>query len=84
MKSSYDTQITGTYLVPYKRACIYGYVPLSILSTMAVSDLQLVVNTLLYFSIFVCGFVISIPLGVANVSKEKVLFTLKTRYVYAR
>lgn len=51
---------------------------------MAVSDLQLVVNTLLYFSIFVCGFVISIPLGVANVSKEKVLFTLKTRYVYAR
>ena len=64
---------------------------------MAVSDLQIVVNTLLYFSIFLCGFVISIPLGVANVSKEKVSVSFlkfcsnalkkrkcKIRYVYAR
>ena len=35
---------------------------------MAVSDVQLVVNTLLYYFIFVCGFAISIPIGVTTVS----------------
>ncbi|XP_022329834.1 transmembrane protein 179B-like [Crassostrea virginica] len=34
---------------------------------MAVSDVQLVVNTLLYYFIFVCGFAISIPIGVTTI-----------------
>lgn len=42
---------------------------------MAVFDVQLCVNTLLYFFIFVCGFAISIPIGVTDIqSKGCVLY----------
>ncbi|XP_061194575.1 transmembrane protein 179B-like [Saccostrea echinata] len=37
---------------------------------MAVFDVQLFVNTLLYFFIFVCGFAISIPLGVTGIENS--------------
>lgn len=42
---------------------------------MAIFDVQLCVNTLLYFFIFVCGFAISIPIGVTDIqSKGCVLY----------
>ncbi|XP_048735231.1 transmembrane protein 179B-like [Ostrea edulis] len=37
---------------------------------MAVFNVQLFVNTLLYFFIFVCGFAISVPLGVTNIENS--------------
>ena len=35
---------------------------------MAAADIQLLVNTIFYIAIFVGGFVVSIPVGVVNVS----------------
>lgn len=46
---------------------------------MAVFDVQLGVNTLLYFFIFACGFAISIPIGVTDIKAKGCLLysTLK-------
>ena len=71
MMSSSEGEVTGTLINIGSRIKGRAYVALSTLRTMIVSGLhvQLVVNTLLYFFIFVCGFAISIPIGVVTVSK---------------
>ena len=70
MMSSSEREVTGTLINIGSHIKGLEYVPLSTLRTMTVSGLhvQLVVNTLLYFFIFVCGFAISIPIGVITVS----------------
>lgn len=47
---------------------------------MAVVDLQLLVQTLLYFCIFLCGFAISIPVGVNMVGKFVIVLYIIVNY----